>query len=384
MFKKALAVVLSASMAIALIGCGSSTSKTNSGEVKIGEYKGLVVYEDDVKVTDKAYKQTVDYLLSQSQTTETVKKGTVKKDSVVVVDYVGKIQVDGKKVAFDNGSADDTTVNMATDESSYIPGFVTALKGHKVGDEFTAKLQFPEKYDGKTEVDGKSIELKGQDVWFTFTIKGLQKTVTPKLTDDWAKEKFGSYGVTDVKSFEAYAREQMYISNVMTKVWTEFLESCEVVSYDDKERESLITVYNTNYETQLKNSYGVDLNTYLEACSLSQEDWDKQVRESVETSLKEKMVVNAIAEKEKLVPTEEEYKKEAETFAEQNSLSVEELESQYGKSEVEYAVVYQIVQKFIVDNVEVKKGSEPTTAAETTAVSETTVAAETTAEETTK
>lgn len=372
MFKRALAVVLSTSMALALIGCGS-TAKTSSGEVKLKEYKGLVVYEDDVKVSDADYQSTVDYLLSQSKTTETVKKGKVKSDSAVLVDYTGKIEVDGKKVAFEGGTGTDQTITLGTDDSSYIEGFVSALKGHKVGDEFTKKLQFPETYGRSTEIDGKSIDLSGKDVWFTFTIKGLQKEVTPELTDEWAKEKYGANGVTDVKSFEKYVKDQMYMSNVMSKVWTTFVESCEVVSYNDEEKESLVSVYTTNFTAQLQSSYGIDLATYLEACTMSQADWDKQVNDTVESTLKEKMVVNAIAEKEKLVPSGDEYKKEAETFAEQNSVSVAELESQYGKEEVEYAVIYQRVQKFIVDNVEVKKGSEPTTVAETT-VAETTVA----------
>ena len=36
------------------------------------------------------------------------------------------------------------------------------------------------------------------------------------------------------------------------------------------------------------------------------------------------------------------------------------------KTEVEYAVITQRVQKYIAENVTVKEGSEPTTAAETT------------------
>lgn len=378
MFKKALAVVLSASMAIALIGCGSGngttktnggagTVKTSEGEIKLGEYKGLVVYEDDVKVTEDSYQSTVDYLLSQDTTTELVEKGKVKKDSVVSVDYVGKIEVNGEKVAFDGGTASDQLIDIANDGANYIDNFVSVLKGHKVGDEFTEKLKFPETYTNTATVGDETIELAGKDVWFTYTVKGIQKSTTPELTDEWAKETFGTYGVTDIKSFEKYVKEQLYIQNVMGKVWEPFLETCEVVSYNEEEKESLVTSYNKNYETQLQSSYGVDLATYLEACSMSQEDWDKQVLESVESNLKQKMIFRAIAEKEKLVPSGEDYKAEAETLAEQNSVSVEELESQYGKGEVEYAILYQKVQKFIVDNVEVKEGSEPTTAAETTA-----------------
>lgn len=381
MFKKCLAVVLSSVMAVALVGCGG-TSKTEEGEVKLGEYKGLVVYHDDVEVTDDTYQQTVDYLLSQDATTEVVEKGTVKKDSIVKVDYVGKIKVDGKKVAFDGGSAEDQLLDVAnnasTEGTTFIDGFTSDLKGHKVGEEVTSKLKFPDDYGQSTTINDETIDLSGQDVWFTFTIKGIQKTTTPELTDEYATEKFGSYGVTDVASFEEYVKEQMRISNIMNKVWTDFVETCEVVSYDAEEEESLQTAYEENFEAQLQSTYGADLTTYLEACSMSEEDWKAQVKEQVESSLKEKMIIKAIAEAENLVPEGEEYQSEAEPLAEQYSLSVEELESQYGQEEVEYAIIYQRVQKFIADNVEEKEGSEPTTAEETT-VAET--EEETTAEE---
>lgn len=377
MFKKVLAVALSSVMALALVGCGGS-SKTDEGEVKLGEYKGLVVYHDDVEVTDDDYQQTVDYLLSQDATTELVKKGTVKKDSTVNVDFVGKIKVDGKKVKFDGGEASDTNINMSTDAANYIDGFVSALKGHKVGDKFTEKLTFPETYTQTTTINDETIELAGKDVWFTFTINGIQQTNTPELTDEYAKEKFGTYGVTDVESFETYVKEQMRISNIMNKVWDDFVESCEVVSYNTEEEESLQDAYVESFEAQLQSSYGADLTSYLEACSMSEEEWKEQVKEQVDDSLKQKMIIKAIAEKENLVPEGEEYEKEAQTIAEQNSASVEELESQYGKSEVEYVIIYQRVQKFIADNVEEKEGSEPTTAEETT-VAET--EEETTAEE---
>ena len=99
---------------------------------------------------------------------------------------------------------------------------------------------------------------------------------------------------------------------------------------------------------------------------MSKEDWDNNIMSQVESSLKTKMVYQALAKKADLVPSDSDYNKEAETLAQQNSLSVKELESTYGKKEVEYAVITQRVQKYIAENVTVKEGSEPTTAAETT------------------
>lgn len=395
MFKKVLAVGFSAVLALSLVACGGSKDnksksskettkaseseaatvysvkdekiKVGSGVIKLADYSQLTVYEDDVKVTDDSYKSQVDYILEQSATYKDTKSAKISSVDKVKVDYSGQIKYKGKKVTFEGGTASDQEIDLGNNSSGYIDGFTKALEGqHKVGDKFTKKLKFPDTYKNNTKIDGKEVKLAGKTVWFTFTIKSISTKSVPKLTDKFVKEKFGAYGVTDVKSFEKYAREQMRTSNIMNKVWSKFVASCEVVSYSSTEKESLKKVADANYESQLQSQYGVDLDSYLEAASMSKEDWDNNIMSQVESSLKTKMVYQALAKKADLVPSDSDYNKEAETLAQQNSLSVKELESTYGKTEVEYAVITQRVQKYIAENVTVKEGSEPTTAAETT------------------
>ena len=395
MFKKVLAVGFSAVLALSLVACGGSKDnkskssketttaseseaatvysvkdekiKVDSGVIKLADYSQLTVYEDDVKVTDDSYKSQVDYILEQSATYKDTKSAKISSVDKVKVDYTGQIKYKGKKVTFEGGTASDQEIDLGNNSSGYIDGFTKALEGqHKVGDKFTKKLKFPDTYTNNTKIDGKEVKLAGKTVWFTFTIKSISTKSVPKLTDKFVKEKFGAYGVTDVKSFEKYAREQMRTSNIMNKVWSSFVASCEVVSYSSTEKESLKKVADANYESQLQSQYGVDLDSYLEAASMSKEDWDNNIMSQVESSLKTKMVYQALAKKADLVPSDSDYNKEAETLAQQNSLSVKELESTYGKTEVEYAVITQRVQKYIAENVTVKEGSEPTTAAETT------------------
>ena len=55
MYKKILAVALSATMAFGLIGCGTSKTgknevKTDYGTIALAEYKGLTAYKDDIAV----------------------------------------------------------------------------------------------------------------------------------------------------------------------------------------------------------------------------------------------------------------------------------------------------------------------------------------------
>lgn len=371
MFKKILTLGLSAVMAMSLVACGgegSDTTKTAQGEIKLGDYKeAFVVYEDDLNsYVDSSYAQAESYLLSMCSTTKTLKKGKVKEDSTVVVDYSGEIEVDGKKVAFEGGTASDQTINIATDAANYIDGFVSCLVGHKVGDEFTEKLQFPESYTNTTKVDDKDVSLAGKDVWFTYTIKNLSVTETPeKLTDQLVKDNAATTGlpaeVTDVASFESYMRETYEKNFIVNEVLETLLGTCEVVSYDEEEESKQYDTLKANIESQ----YGIDFASYLEACQMTEEEWmeSEDTIKNVQDSLKAKMIIMAIADKEGLLVEGDEYKKEAESIAEQMSSTVEDLESQYGKTEVEYAIVTTKVQDFIAENVTKKEGTEPTTEA---------------------
>lgn len=379
MFKKVLAVGLTAVMALSLVACGDKSTSTSQGEIKLGDYKeAFVVYEDDLNsYVDSYYAQAESYMLSSCSTTKTIKKGKVKEDSTVVVDYSGQIEVDGEKVTFEGGTAEDQSIDVANDAANYIDGFVSCLVGHKVGDEFTEKLQFPDSYTNTTKVNDKEISLAGRDVWFTYKVKNLTKTETPeKLTDKLVKDNATSLGlpeeVTDIASFEKYMRESYEKNYIVNKVLEKLIDTCEVVSYSEEEESKQLEAQ----KTSITSNYGVDFESYLEACEITEEEWIEQTMETVHEKLKAKMIIMGMAEKEGLLVEGEDYDKEAESLAEQKSSSVEELESTYGKDEVEYALVSQKVQDFIVENITKKEGTEPTTEAATTEATEDTTAAE--------
>lgn len=386
MYKKILAVALSATMAFGLIGCGTSKTgknevKTDYGTIALAEYKGLTAYKDDIAVTDEEVQSSIDSDLSSHATTESSKKGKVQKDSSVVFDFEGKIEVDGKKVVFENGSATNQTADIAAgtvNGSTMIDGFVDALKGHKVGDKFTKKLKFPDDYGKTTKINNKDIDLSGKAVWFTYTINELQKTVTPELTDDFVKENYSTEKLSTVAEYKEFLKKQLRNSKIMQGVWEPYVESCEVKDYSDDS----IKEYESLFETFIQSSYNVDLKSYKEACSMSDKDWD----DGVKKAMKAKMIPFAILSKEG-VDFDKIYKEKAEELAKKSSVKLEDLEKQYdsyygasyGSDSLKYVIAMQEIMDVVADNVEVKEGSAPTTAPETT---EAATAAETTAKET--
>ncbi len=372
MFKKILAVTLSATMALSLAACNSSSSgsvETDLGTVKLADYKGLPAYEDDIKVTDEELQTTIDSDLSNHSTTKTLKKGKIEKDSVVVFDFTGKIEVNGKKVKFDDGSAEDQTADISAGTvggQTYIDGFVDALKGHKVGDTFTKKLKFPKDYSQTVKINKKDIDLSNRDVWFTYKVKSLQKTQTPELDDDFVKKNYKDDGLKTVKEYKEYQKKELKYNKIMNGLWTNYLEDCKVSEYNDK----ALKEYESEAESSIVaqySSYGItDIKSYLEVTGMSADEWHKKSKEVV----KSRMIIFAIADKEGF-DADKLYKEEADKFAKKNyGTGIKDLEKNYGEDTVKDTIQLNLllmkVRDVICENVKIKKGSAPTTQAPTT------------------
>jgi trigger factor len=97
----------------------------------------------------------------------------VAKDDRVTVDFVGKI--DGEP--FDGGRAED--FQFVVGEGQMLKEFEEAVVGMKIGESKTFPLSFPEDYQGR-EVAGKNAD-------FMVTLKKLEASHLPEVTDELAK-----------------------------------------------------------------------------------------------------------------------------------------------------------------------------------------------------
>ncbi|MBR2191402.1 MAG: FKBP-type peptidyl-prolyl cis-trans isomerase, partial [Eubacterium sp.] len=363
MFKKLLAIMLTVAVAFSLVGCGS-----DEGKIKLAKYKGVVVYKDDIKVTDADVKSAIDNALSQSAKEKKVKKGKVGASDKVNVDYKGQIEYKGKKEAFEGGTAEKQDIDLAQDAQNYIEGFTSSIVGHNVGDKFTAKMKFPKTYTNKAKVKGKEVSLAGKPVWFTFKINSLTKKDTPKLNDKFVKENAKTLFQADkdiktVKELKKYIKTEMRKYNISNKIMGKILENSKVTKYSDKELKKAKKKLTDQQLAQYSQQFGgeVSLDAYLKACQMSKKQWNKQLTEQAKQVVKQNMFIREVAKRENLTLSAKEYKKEASKYAKQNGMTLKDFEKQQGKDEIEIGILAQKVQDFIVDNVKEKKGSEPTT-----------------------
>ena len=162
-------------------------------EVKLGEYKGLKVKKEKVKVTKEEVEHEVGHILDRYA--ELVSKdGAVEEGDTAIIDFKGFKDNE----AFDGGSAEGYSLEIGS--HSFIPGFEDQIVGMKLEEEKDITVTFPEDYFSK--------ELAGKPAVFKVKLHEIKKKELPKIDDEFAK---------DVSEFETLAELKNSIKERMQK-----------------------------------------------------------------------------------------------------------------------------------------------------------------------
>ena len=388
--KKAIALTLTLAMAVTMAGCGNNQKGTVTsasgkkistdlikGSIKLADYKGLEVYEDEIKVEDTEVQSQIDNLLKEKQDSNVVTKGKVVESDTVNIDYTGTIKLNGEDFKFDGGSA--TNYDLDLDNSKFIDGFAEGLVGHEVGEEVTLNLKFPKDYSQTSkDADGNELTLAGKKV--KFVVKINSRKVLPELTDKFVKKNYKKqYGTKTVDELKSYISNQLRTNKIVNAVFSDYVDKCDVTAYDEKEVESIEDFNNSAMASRLQSQYKTNLDTYLKACKMSKKDWNKKMEDSAQKTAKQAMVIEGIAISEGLWASEKDYNAGLKKVATSMGYkSVDELESYftqyqayYGQVIIKESVAFnEAVNQLIADNAKILEGSRPadeTTTEETTA-----------------
>lgn len=349
--KRKLAIVLAGAMTcmVALTGCGSKNDASNE-YVTIKGYKGVEVdaVDDASEVTDEDVENYIESVLAQNAEEESITDRAVQEGDIAVINFVGKI--DGAE--FDGGSAEDYSLEIGSD--SFIDGFEDSIIGHSIGETFDWNGQFPEDYNE---------ELGGKDVVFTITVNEIKVENVPELTDDFVKtvseesETVKEYK-KEVKALleENAASDSSY--ELQNAAWNAVMELAEVEKYPEGKVEDLTDSLIEQYTTMAE-YYGMDYETFVtEQMGYTVEEFEEKAKEAAEESVKMQLVAQAIAEAEKLVPSDKEYQEKYEEMCEEYGYDdVDALIEAAGSEEDLQAIVLEnIVMEWLADNcVQVKE-----------------------------
>ena len=147
--------------------------------VTLGEYRGLSVKAEEIKVEEGRVEETLESYRDNLATLVPIEDRAAQVGDVAVVDFVGKATNEaGELEEFEGGSAEDFQVEIK--EGRFIPGFVEGIIGMALDETKEVEVAFPEDYP--------QAELAGKPATFSITLKELKEKELPDIDDDFAEE----------------------------------------------------------------------------------------------------------------------------------------------------------------------------------------------------
>ncbi|MBR6404443.1 MAG: trigger factor [Eubacterium sp.] len=378
--RKISAVLIGAMVLSVLGGCGKKTEETleqkaNDYEkfVTLGEYKGVEYTPQVTKVTEDDIQSEVDKLISDNTTENQIKNRVATMGDAVNIDYVG--YVDDK--AFEGGDTQGQGTVLTLGSKQYIDTFEEQVAGHSPGDAFDVNVTFPENY-GNTDLAGKKAK-------FETKLNYIVEKVEPKL-DDTLIASATDYKTVDEfkKATREHLEEQAKESDLSADknaVISKVVEASNVSEYPEQQVTDRIQKM-VDSVTQSAESNGMSLGDYLKNFGYDEETFKAQVKESVQTYIRERMIILTIAGKEGIKATEDEVEAKKQELLDQSGITdIETLKSTYGyeDDDFEYEIIYNKVVDLVYENAKAVANTDsdaeketPTTPSTTEATTEAT------------
>ena len=255
-------------------------------EVTLGQYKGLSLEIKDSPIEADAMQKSIDNLLNQHSTQETVIDRPTKDTDIAVIDFDG--YANGEKIQ--GGEAKNYPLDLA--HSNFIPGFAEQLVGKNLNDEFEIKVTFPENYHDE--------KLKGQPATFKIKINEIKEKKLPELNDEFA-QKVGPFKTVDelkadIQKYLESQRERTNKQNSENEVFKTVIDSAKVEipqSMVDREVNSLREEYKQRLAAQ-----GINWDAIVK--SQGEDQLLKNLNEDALVRIKNSLVIDKIAKEENI------------------------------------------------------------------------------------
>lgn len=275
-------------------------------EVELGEYKGVEVKKESHEVKDEDVENELKKMQGKNARIETKEDdGVIEKGNIAVIDFKGYIG----DAAFEGGEGNDFSLEIGS--GTFIDNFEEQLVGAKKGDHVTVNVTFPEGY-GKEELNGKEAR-------FEVDVKEVKIKEIPALDDEFAKEVSEFDTLEEVK---ADIKKKIEEANA-ERAKIEFEDSVVDAAVENAKIDVPEVMIKNETDSMLKELesrlkyQGLDLASYYQFTNSSEEKVRDYMKETAEKRVRTKLVIEKIAEVEKVEASEEELKEKAIEYAKQ-------------------------------------------------------------------
>lgn len=322
-------------------------------EVELGEYKGIEVEKETVKVLQADVKAELNRMAQRNARTETVER-KAKKNDTVDIDFEGF--VDG--VPFEGGKAEHHELTLGS--GAFIPGFEDQLIGCKAGDEKDVVVTFPEEYHAK--------ELAGKEATFKCKVHKVEETILPEIDDEFAKDVSDTCETLDdlkkeiterLKAERQEAADNAFEEKVLDAV-IDGMKADIPAAMIDSQVDTIVQDF--GYRLQMQ---GMGLEQYLKMTGTEMGAFRAMFKDQAERQVKTRLALQKVVELEGITVSDKELEEEYAKMAEQYKMEVEKVKAIVSKEALEGDLKISNALEFIKKNAKVKKAAKKKAAEET-------------------
>ena len=322
-------------------------------EVELGEYKGIEVEKETVKVLQADVKAELNRMAQRNARTEIVER-KAKKNDTVDIDFEGF--VDG--VPFEGGKAEHHELTLGS--GAFIPGFEDQLIGCKAGDEKDVVVTFPEEYHAK--------ELAGKEATFKCKVHKVEETILPEIDDEFAKDVSDTCETLDdlkkeiterLKAERQEAADNAFEEKVLDAV-IDGMKADIPAAMIDAQVDTIVQDF--GYRLQMQ---GMGLEQYLKMTGTEMGAFRAMFQSQAERQVKTRLALQKVVELEGITVSDKELEEEYAKMAEQYKMEVEKVKAIVSKEALEGDLKISNALEFIKKNAKVKKAAKKKAAEET-------------------
>lgn len=291
-------------------------------EVTLGEYRGLEVPKADLAVTDEEVLEELKKEQEKNSRAVDVDDRPVASGDMIKLDFEGF--VDGE--AFEGGKGTDYDLTIGS--GAFIPGFEDQLIGAEIGNEMEVHVTFPENYQAS--------ELAGKPAVFKCTVKRISYKELPELDDEFAQEVSEFDTLDEYKEDVKKNLEEKKAASAKTDkenaVVDKVIENAQM-DIPDAMLDTQVDQMYTGYLQRLQ-AQGIAPEQYMQFTGATPEALKDQIRPQALKQIQTRLVLEAIADAEKIEPSDEKVEEELKKMAESYKMEADKLKEAMGDYEM--------------------------------------------------
>ncbi|HWQ78239.1 MAG TPA: trigger factor [Anaerovoracaceae bacterium] len=281
-------------------------------EFTVKDYKGVKVAKVEHNITDEDVDKELEALRKRNSRLVLVDRPAQNGDTVLL-DYAGFAGDE----QFEGGTAERQPLVLGS--NSFIPGFEEQLVGAVAGEDRDVKVTFPEEYH--------SADLAGKEAVFKCKVHEIKEMEMPELNDEFAKDVSEFDTLEELKKDSREKLEKAAESRAEYEAKNAVLEKvyeANEVEIPDVMVEDQIDEMTQEFDQQLRYQ-GLDLQKYFEYVQKDPKEFRNELRQDAYKKVRTRLVVEAVADAEKLEASDEDIEAELKAMADQYRMETDKL-----------------------------------------------------------